>query len=292
MSRARSDASPNRRSVLELDLHLDGIEPRIWRRLRVPASLTLLDLHHAIQTVMGWLDYHLHVFEIGDREYGPRPEEEGEREQWAGDDGGVTVLKALTDGDGVIDYLYDFGDDWRIRIRRVGHASSEAGSTVMCLDGERAGPPEDCGGPRAYQEIVDTLAVHGRRGLPSELRAWLPPGFDPAAFDAAAANVRLRNAFREKASPERPAGPHASDEQQLLATLTLATLVLGSRLGKRGQREATKTMRAEILEALQEAELIYTDPKRQTVVITEAGEARAQAFLDTLGLRQHKRGLA
>lgn len=248
----------------------------------MPADLTLLDLHHAIQIVMGWLDYHLHVFEIGDREYGPRPEEEFEREQWAGDDGRITIAKALAEADGTLTYLYDFGDDWSIRIERAGHDADEPATTVVCLDGERAGPPEDCGGPHAYQNIVDILSRRGRRGLPGELRSWLPASFDPAQFDVEATNARLRDAFRQKASPDRPAGPAAPDRQQLLATLTLAALALGSRLGKHGRREAGKTLRADILDALQEAELIYTDAKRQTVIITEAGLARAQAFVDSL----------
>jgi pRiA4b ORF-3-like protein len=273
-------------TVLEIEVHLVEVTPRIWRRLRVPADLSLLDLHHAIQVVMGWLDYHLHLFEVGDREYGPRPEEEWEREQWAGDDGAMTLAKAFADGQGALDYLYDFGDDWRVRVRRIGHVSSEMGTSVSCLDGERAGPPEDCGGPHAYQEIVDTLAAHGRRGLPRELRSWLPENFDPAAFDVTAINKRLRLAFRQKASADQLAGPHASEQQELLATLTLATLVLGSRLGKQGRREAAKAMRTEILDSLQEADLIYTDAKRKTVVITEAGMARVDQFLQ--GLRTAK----
>jgi hypothetical protein len=286
MARTTAPTTSRRSRAIDLDLHLEGVEPRIWRRLRVPADLTLLDLHHAIQIVMGWVDYHLHVFEIGDREYGPRPEEEFEREQWAGDDARLTVANALTQADGPIAYLYDFGDDWCVRIERAGPAPDDAATTVVCLDGERAGPPEDCGGPHAYQSIVEIVSRRGHRGLPAELRSWLPASFDPALFDVQAANRRLRRAFREKASPDRPAGPAASDEKQLLATLTLAALVLGSRLGKHGQREAPKAMRAEILDALQEAELIYTDAKRQTVIVTEAGLARAQAFIDSLLARQ------
>ena len=275
-------SSAKQAQVLEIEVHLVEVTPRIWRRLRVPADLTLLDLHHTIQVVMGWLDYHLHLFEVGDREYGPRPEEEWEREQWAGDDSAMTLARAFADGQGALDYLYDFGDDWRVRVRRIGHVSSEMGTSVFCLDGERAGPPEDCGGPHAYQEIVDGLAAHGRRGLPRELRSWLPESFDPAAFDVTAINKRLQRAFRQKASAEQLAGPNASEQQELLATLTLATLVLGSRLGKHGHREAAKAMRTEILDSLQEADLIYTDAKRKTVVITEAGLARADQFLEGL----------
>jgi len=43
-----------------------GIEPPIWRRIEIPETYSFLDLHIAIQDVMGWLDYHLHQLEIVD----------------------------------------------------------------------------------------------------------------------------------------------------------------------------------------------------------------------------------
>ena len=270
---------PVRSRAFEVDVALADVKPRIWRRLRVPSDLTLLELHHAIQIVMGWRDVHLHVFEIHDREYGPRPEEEGEREQWAGDDATISIARAFRLAEGPFDYVYDLGDDWRIRILLVDKGAGDHVDSVVCVDGEGAGPPEDCGGPGVFQGVLDAWAAGDTAAARRLIAA---PSFDPAAFDRDRINAQLRAAFRPKASPERPAGAHASDQQQRLAMLTLATLVLGSRGGKHGQREASKTMRLEILEALQEADLIYTDPKRQTVILTEAGLAHAQAFLDAL----------
>lgn len=43
-------------------------KPPIWRRIQVPETYTFWDLHVAIQDVMGYLDSHLHSFEI------PRPD--------------------------------------------------------------------------------------------------------------------------------------------------------------------------------------------------------------------------
>lgn len=45
-------------------IELEGIDPPIWRRIRVPGNYTFLDLHVAIQDAMGWLDCHLHLFKI------------------------------------------------------------------------------------------------------------------------------------------------------------------------------------------------------------------------------------
>lgn len=48
-----------------LKIQLLDIEPSIWRRFVVPASITLDRLHDVIQVVMGWTDSHLHEFTIG-----------------------------------------------------------------------------------------------------------------------------------------------------------------------------------------------------------------------------------
>jgi len=41
-------------------------EPLVWRRIQVPEDYSFWDLHVAIQDAMGWLDYHLHEFEVVD----------------------------------------------------------------------------------------------------------------------------------------------------------------------------------------------------------------------------------
>ena len=48
--------------IYRLKVALRGIRPTIWRRLEVPADLTLFELHRAIQGAVGWTDSHLHQF--------------------------------------------------------------------------------------------------------------------------------------------------------------------------------------------------------------------------------------
>jgi hypothetical protein len=268
--------------TLELELELVGVTPRIWRRVRVAADMALADLHHAIQVLMGWEDYHLHVFEIAGREYGPRPEEDWEREQWAADDATVSVARAMGLAGGPFEYHYDFGDDWRVAIAVVGEAPPLAKGIVECVAGDRAGPPEDIGGPHRYQEVIDAWGPRGRASLPAELAEGLPKGFDPGRFSVEAANIGLRDAFREKATPEFPAGPGAPPGAHLLARLSLVVLYLGSSATRQGARQAWKTIRFEVLDSLQEAGLVYSDPRRKSVVITEAGIAYAAMLLEQL----------
>ena len=50
-------------------IELQEIEPKIWRRVDVPLSSTLLAVHDFIQFAFRWTDSHLFEFEIGDRRY-------------------------------------------------------------------------------------------------------------------------------------------------------------------------------------------------------------------------------
>ena len=52
-----------------LKIRVVYIEPEIWRRFVVPASITLDRLHDVIQIIMGWTDSHLHEFTIGKKRY-------------------------------------------------------------------------------------------------------------------------------------------------------------------------------------------------------------------------------
>ena len=46
--------------LLQLRIELAWIKPKIWRRIVVPESITLGNLHHVPQTAFDWGDYHLH----------------------------------------------------------------------------------------------------------------------------------------------------------------------------------------------------------------------------------------
>jgi hypothetical protein len=230
----------------DLDVELLGVAPRVWRRVRVPADVSLADLHHVIQVVMQWSDRHLHVFEVGDREYGPPPGEELEDPQWAGHDGDITVAQAWAQANGAIEYVYDFGNEWRARITEAADASRPGLAVIKCLVGEGAAPSDS-----------------GGEAMP---------------FDLAAINVRLRTDTAEP-SRERRAPPQFADAaEQLLADVTLLTLFLGSWEERNGLRMAWKTVRFEILDVMTEAGLIATTRARKSLVLTDEGVRRAEGL--------------
>jgi hypothetical protein len=168
-----------------LFVQLRDIKPPIWRRLVVPASLTLRELHAVIQTAMGWQDYHLHMFEVAGVRYGDVEEMDGP----VGDEEEFTVGQAA----GAVSkftYEYDFGDGWTHDIR-VEQVMPSVGSGVPHLvGGARACPPEDCGGPWGYQHLVEVLAdpEHEQH---EQFLGWVGGGYDPEAFDLAETNANL-----------------------------------------------------------------------------------------------------
>lgn len=260
--------------VFDLELELDGLTPRIWRRVRLPAAATLPDLHHVIQAVMAWEDRHLHLFEVAGREYSVPPEEDWERDAWDGlDEGTMKVSQAVGDSGGSFHYVYDFGDDWRVAVRLVEDSVMPGPLQAKCLAGERAAPPEDIGGAGAFQQVIDAWSA-GRRGLSKDLRESLPRGFDPAVFDLPAAAERLQQAAAVDTTAGAPPTFAGSDEQ-LMADLTLLTLFLGSWEEESGRQTAWKTLRFEVLDVLKREGLIDTTPARKSVIITDQGIRRA-----------------
>ncbi len=65
MCKKRPTANPSSvDTVLQLKNSLLGGSPQIWRRVLVPASATLGDLHGLIQVAMGWQGTHSFLFPI------------------------------------------------------------------------------------------------------------------------------------------------------------------------------------------------------------------------------------
>ena len=138
-----------------LRVSLLAVEPEIWRRMLVPGAMTLGQLHRTIQVAMGWGNQHLYEFEIGGACYGPRDEDADDD---LIDDATVTLAEVVSAGDR-FEYQYDFGDGWVHQVTVESTTSSRpALKLAVCVAGERAGPPEDCGGSGGYGELLEVLA--------------------------------------------------------------------------------------------------------------------------------------
>jgi hypothetical protein len=175
--------------VFRLLVTLDDVAPAVWRRLLVPGGVPLGKLHDMFQVAMGWTDSHLHKFAIGDQSFGPHLDEYPEDEI---DENEVSVARAIGDLRR-FSYEYDFGDSWEHDVVVEDQTRSRwALRYAVCLDGQNACPPEDCGGPGGYAELLNVLADMNHEDY-DELTAWLGGPFDATTFDLAAVNAALQH---------------------------------------------------------------------------------------------------
>ena len=144
-------------AIYELRITLQDVKPAIWRSFRFPADAALSDLHYVLQTVMGWTNSHLHAFEHeGDRYVEPGPDFEMDGADIDTDD--VTVGELLRKAGDDLMYEYDFGDGWSHMVTLTA-IHCDDGPEVWCIDGKRACPPDDCGGPGGYANLLGILVL-------------------------------------------------------------------------------------------------------------------------------------
>jgi Plasmid pRiA4b ORF-3-like protein len=163
-------------AIVQIKVWLLGISPMIWRRVLVPATLMLRELHGEIQVAMGWEGYHLYQFCLRARRFG----------SWelsaSSPDVTLAALK-LRKGARFV-YEYDLNIPWRHEIRVEAHLPAEPDKLYpSCIGGGGSCPPEDCGGPERFLARRDDMLSlgcfrgprhHGRDSPPS--RAGRPAG--------------------------------------------------------------------------------------------------------------------
>jgi hypothetical protein len=185
--------------VCTVRMELRDSDPLIWREVELPTSMTFKVLHDVIQIVMDWFDYHLWEFTVGGQQLGPPMDADwgmGPRREAAK----VRLRDVLKSRKTVIDYTYDFGDSWEVRLTagkiRQGDANQYYPRLVR---GEWAAPPEDCGGIPGFYELLEILA-DPQHPEHAELAEQFE-GYDPALVDLPIINIALgRIANRRKAA--------------------------------------------------------------------------------------------
>lgn len=180
---------PRPKLVYQIKITLDGTEPPIWRRVQVPADTRLSELHGAIQDVMGWEDQHLHDFEIDGKSYS----DDRVVDQLDVKDEHRTRLNKVVQRQGQkFVYEYDFGDSWEhlLEVEKILEAEPDI-HYPRCVEGQRACPPEDCGGVWGYADLLEAIADPEHPEHEDTLE-WVGDEFDPEKFELDKVNERLR----------------------------------------------------------------------------------------------------
>jgi hypothetical protein len=185
------------KDIYQIKVTLLGTKPPIWRRLLVPSSLTLAQLHDAVQTAMGWQGGHMHEFRAGQRSFGkPDPEYRSMGMDPVKSERTVRLSEVLRKTGPKLIYTYDLGDSWEHAIVLEKQLPVDPiASYPVCTDGKLACPPDDCGGIPGFYNLVEAFADPDHEQH-KELRDWLGHDFDPMAFSIDSVNQMLLPARR------------------------------------------------------------------------------------------------
>ena len=232
---------PGEEQVLQFKLTLDGLRPKIWRRVQVSSQATMFQFAHIIMELFHMENEHLYAFVFPETK-GILPksdfpfaspcvrielfadddwnEPDGER-LFDVEDPSLTLAEVFDRFPSKkIEFEYDYGDGWGITIlfeKVLAQDAKAAAKELPCvLKGEGYGILEDCGGPWGLARIAD-LAYRRANKLPidesDEDVSWCLEWMDdfepeviealinPTAYDLDAANAAIR-----------PLVPHSSED--------------------------------------------------------------------------------
>lgn len=164
-----------------LRVTMRDVEPKVERVIDVPVAITLDDLHMVLQVALGWTDSHLHQFRTETTTYAVPFEQWDDAETEV--DARSVPLSALPRR---FLYAYDFGDGWEHDVEVLGRGGDLPG----CVGGEGACPPEDCGGPYGYTELLQALA-DARHPEHETMTSWVGDRLRP--FDQETTGRRVRD---------------------------------------------------------------------------------------------------
>ena len=196
--------------IARIRIELQEIEPRIWRRIDVPLSSTLLALHNFVQFAFRWTDSHLFEFEIGDRRYG-QPEYDRYADERLYKAASIRLKTVVDRGIDQLLYVYDFGDNWRhdLFIEEVRDGERDVDYPVF-VAGERRVPPEDVGGVTGFMEFLEASRNPLHEEHESVVR-WYGRRFEPDDID----EQRVRMSFEMAAARRRgPLMSHRGSKRQ------------------------------------------------------------------------------
>ncbi|MBT8036419.1 MAG: plasmid pRiA4b ORF-3 family protein [Verrucomicrobiae bacterium] len=158
-----------------IKVFLYEVDPLIWRRFSILDTATFADLHQVIQKVMGWNDEQAHQFRHGKGKSLTSVIADTQEQVAPGDtfqDETEVTLASMVGRRRLplrLLYRYDFFDDWTHEL--VIEKKDDSADGLKVLGGERACPPEDCGGSFGYKECMEGFAE------------WMDDDYDPEAFD-------------------------------------------------------------------------------------------------------------
>ena len=163
--------------IYEIEIELNEIKPRVWRKFILEGMATLDMLHLTIQGAMGWRNCHIYEFNINGQVYGD-------------DVNRMPTVSEVLQKDTMFTYIYDFGDNWvhRVKVTEL-RERTRYDAYHKCIAGEKACPPEDCGGVFGYYDLIKILSNKSHPEYKLN-RKWAG-GFNPDVFSVTQASAMI-----------------------------------------------------------------------------------------------------
>ncbi len=144
--------------IYQFKVFLTYSEPLIWRRFQIPGEYTLGQLHDVLTLLMDWSGEEAHRFYVGKIFYEMSSKQSEKEESLRFDEAKYSLHDLEESMKWCFLYLYDGPESWEHEIELEEILSANEGKNYpVVLAGERAAPPEDCGGIHSYEKSLEKL---------------------------------------------------------------------------------------------------------------------------------------
>ena len=176
--------------IAQLRIEIDEVTPAVIRRVEVPVTIRLDDLHFVLQIAIGWQNCHPFEFRAGATAWGLLDRDNPEASPLPADKATLADVLARAN---TFRYDYVYGEEWGHTVELEGLAAAVPDAAYPCLvSAEGRCPPADIGGPTGYETFLQALADPGHLHHEGMLE-WDHPNSDPYDVGEAAIRSNLAN---------------------------------------------------------------------------------------------------
>jgi hypothetical protein len=173
-----------------LRIEIDEVTPAVIRRVEVPITIRLDDLHFVLQIAIGWQNCHPFEFRAGATAWGLLDRDNPEASPLPADKATLADLLARAN---TFRYDYVYGEEWGHTVELEGLAAVVPDAAYPRLvSAEGRCPPADIGGPVGYETFLQAIADPEHLHHEGMIE-WDDPDFDPNTVDEAAIRSNLAN---------------------------------------------------------------------------------------------------
>jgi hypothetical protein len=176
--------------IARLRVEIDEVTPAVIRRVEVPVTIRLDDLHFVLQIALGWQNCHPFEFRVGETAWGLLDRDDPESSPLSAET--ATLADVLVLGN-TFRYDYVYGEDWEHTVAFEGTAAAAPATDYPRLvSAQGRCPPADIGGPTGYETFLQAIADPEHLHHEGMIE-WDDPDFDPNTVDEPAIRANLAN---------------------------------------------------------------------------------------------------